>query len=218
MFARRRIKQNGGAGRTLTGIDAGVINFSFVYVYPGWQGELPPCFSSADVCRRRVGWRLKSFMEILKQLGGLFLAAAPTALFVFLFYLFLRWSFFGPIERVVRERGRRIEGARREAEELRKSAQEKNRAYQDGLRQARAELFREQEAARRAALDERAASLQQERHRANDEIQAAKKRIRQEIEAARAELERSSNQLAAEIARTILEPQQQMHPRPAGEV
>ena len=79
-------------------------------------------------------------MEILKQLGDLFLAAVPTAVFVFLFYLFLRWSFFGPIERVVRERDRRIEGARREAEELRKSAQEKSHAYQDALRKARAEL------------------------------------------------------------------------------
>lgn len=157
-------------------------------------------------------------MEILKQLGDLFLAAVPTVVVVFLFYLFLRWSFFGPIERVLQERARRIEGARHEAEELRKDAREKSRAYQEALRKARAELFREQEAARRVALDERAASLQQARQRANGEIQAAKKRIRQEIEAASAELEQSSNQLAAEIARTILEPQQQMHPRPAGEV
>src|SRR5947209_2720314 len=137
-------------------------------------------------------------MEILKQLGDLFLAATPTAVLVFLFYLFLRWSFFGPIERVVRERGSRIEGARRQAEELRK---------------ARAELFREQEAARRVVLTERAASIQQARQRANEEIQEAKGRIRTEIQAARVELDRSSDQLAEEIARAILQPQPQMHPR-----
>src|SRR6266568_3135179 len=107
-------------------------------------------------------------MEILKQLGDLFLAAVPTAVFVFLFYLFLRWSFFGPIEGVVRERGRRIEGARREAEELRKTAREKSHAYQDALRKARAELFREQEAARRAALDERGASMRKSKWRARN--------------------------------------------------
>jgi len=152
-------------------------------------------------------------MEILKQLGDLFLAAIPTAIIVFLFYLFLRWSFFTPMASVVAERGRRIEGARREAEELRKGAQEKMRAYQDDLRTARAELFREQEAARRAALDERGAALQQARQRANEEIVAAKKRIRLEIEAARAELETSSNQLAGEIARAILQPE----PRTTGE-
>jgi len=155
-------------------------------------------------------------MEILKQLGDLFLAATPTAVIVFLFYLFLRWSFFVPIERVVQERGRRIEGARRQAEELRKNAQEKRRAHQEALRKARAELFREQETARRAVLVERGASIQQARQRANEEIQEAKSRIRAEIEAARTELDSSCTQLAAEIARAIL--QRQMYPRPAGEV
>src|SRR5260370_17446394 len=93
-------------------------------------------------------------MEILKQLGGLFLAAVPTAILVFFFYLFLRWAFFAPITHVMAERGKRIEGARREAEELRKSAQEETREYQDVIRKARAELFRKQKTARRASLHE----------------------------------------------------------------
>ncbi len=157
-------------------------------------------------------------MEILKQLGDLFLAAVPTAIIVFLFYFFMRRVFFGPIERVVAERSKRIEGARREAEEFRKTAQEKSRAYLEALRNARGELFREQEAARRVALEERSKAIQEARQLANEEVQSAKKRIRGEIEAARAELEVSSAHLAEEIARTILEPQRQMHPRPAGEV
>jgi F-type H+-transporting ATPase subunit b len=147
-------------------------------------------------------------MEILKQLGDLFLAAIPTAVIVFFFYLFLRWSFFGPIEHVVAERSRGIEGARREAEGLHKEA----------LRNARADIFREQEGIRRAALDERGKAILQARQLATEEIQEAKSRIRAEIDAARTELELSSTQLAEEIARTILEPQRPMHPRPAGEV
>jgi F-type H+-transporting ATPase subunit b len=155
-------------------------------------------------------------MEILKQLGDLFLAATPTVVIVFLFYLFLRWSFFAPIERVVQERGRRIEGARHQAEELRNRAQEKRRAYQEALRKARADVLQEQETARRAVLAERGVSIQQARQRANEEIQEAKSHIRAEIEAARTELDSSSTQLAEEIARAILRPQ--MYPRPAGEV
>ena len=157
-------------------------------------------------------------MEILKQLGNLFLAAIPTAVIVFLFYLFLRWSFFGPVEQVVRERRKRMEGARHEAAELRGNASEKTRAYQEALRKARGELFREQEALRRVALDERGVALHQARQNAHAEIQGAKRHIQAEIEAARAELEISSSQLAEEIARVILEPQRQMRPRPAGEV
>jgi F-type H+-transporting ATPase subunit b len=157
-------------------------------------------------------------MEILKQLGDLFLAAVPTAIIVFLFYLFLRWAFFGPLEHVIEERSKRIQGARFEADELRKNAQEKMRAYQEALRKARGEIFRHQETLRRAALDERSAALQQARVRANDAIQQAKVRIGAEIEAARAELDSSTAQLAEQIARTILQPEAQMHPRPAGEV
>jgi len=101
---------------------------------------------------------------------------------------------------------------------LRKNAQEKMRAYQEALRKARGEIFRHQETLRRAALDERSAALQQARVRANDAIQQAKVRIGAEIEAARAELDSSTAQLAEQIARTILQPEAQMHPRPAGEV
>ena len=55
-------------------------------------------------------------MEIVNQLGELFLAAVPTVIIVFLFYLFMRWSFFKPMQRVLAERHKRAEGARTEAE------------------------------------------------------------------------------------------------------
>ena len=62
-------------------------------------------------------------MEIFSQLGELFLAAVPTVIVVFLFYLFLKWSFFGPIERVLHERAARIEGAQKEREAFHAAAQ-----------------------------------------------------------------------------------------------
>ena len=150
--------------------------------------------------------RRKSYMALLHQLSELFLAATPTVIIVFLFYFFLRWSFFGPIERVLHERAARISGARKEREELHAAAQEKERAYREALRAARGEIFAEQEAARRVALDERSKAVQQARSEASEQIQAARKRIASEQEAARNELEASSRQLADEIARVILEP------------
>jgi F0F1-type ATP synthase membrane subunit b/b' len=154
-------------------------------------------------------------MQILNQLGDLFLAAVPTTIIVFLFYLFLRWSFFAPIQRLLAERTARIEGARKNAEALHAQVQEKNRAYQDALRKARAEIFSEQEATRRAVLDERNAAVQQARSRANDEIHAARKRVAAEIEAARGEMESSGQELAQEIVNAILE--RGVAIRPAGE-
>jgi F-type H+-transporting ATPase subunit b len=156
-------------------------------------------------------------MEILQQLGQLFLAAVPSAIMVFLFYLFMRWSFFKPIEKVLAQRKARTEGARHEAEALRAAAEEKRRAHQEGLRKARAQIFSEQEAARRVALDARAAAIHQARSRANDEVEAARKRIAGEMEGARAGVEASARLLAEQIARVILNPSE-LGPGAAGEV
>jgi F-type H+-transporting ATPase subunit b len=143
-------------------------------------------------------------VEILGQLGDLFLAAVPTVIIVFLFYLFLRWSFFRPMERVLSERHKRAEGARHEAEVSRAAAQEKLRAYNDALKKARTEIFVEQEAVRRRVLDERQAAINAARAAAQSDLQAAKKSLAEDMEAVRAQLEPSSADLAGEIAEAIL--------------
>jgi F0F1-type ATP synthase membrane subunit b/b' len=143
-------------------------------------------------------------VEILNQLGELFLAALPTVIFVFLFYLFLRWSFFTPIERVLSERHKRADGARQEAESSRVAVQEKLRAYKEALRRARGEIFAEQESFRRLVLDERQNAVHAARLAAQQELQAAKKSLAADVEAARGQLEQSSGVLAGEIAESIL--------------
>jgi F0F1-type ATP synthase membrane subunit b/b' len=143
-------------------------------------------------------------VEILNQLGDLLLKAVPTVIIVFLFYFFLRWSFFKPMEGILSERHKRAEGARAEAESMRAAVQEKLRAYGDALKKARAEIFAEQEALRRRALDERQASINAARASAQSELQAQKKSLAAEVEAARAQLEQSSAALAGEIAEAIL--------------
>ena len=143
-------------------------------------------------------------MEIVNQLGELFLAAVPTVIIVFLFYLFLRWSFFKPMERVLSERHKRAEGARIEAEASRVAVHEKLRAYNDALKKARAEIFAEQESQRWRTLDERQATINVARSAAQSALQEAKKGIAADVKAARVELERSKDTLANEIAEAIL--------------
>ena len=143
-------------------------------------------------------------MEIFNQLGDLILSAVPTVIFVLLFYFFMRWSFFGPIERVLSERHKRAEGARQEAEASRAAVREKMRVYHEALRKARGEIFAEQEAVRRRVLDERQAAISTARLAAQQELQGAKKALAADVEAARAQLEQSSAVLASEIAEAIL--------------
>jgi F0F1-type ATP synthase membrane subunit b/b' len=143
-------------------------------------------------------------VEIFSQLGDLFLSAVPTVIIVLLFYLFMRWSFFGPLERVLAERHKRAEGARQEADASRAAVREKLRVYNDALRKARGEIFAEQEAIRRRILDERQAAINAARLAEQLDLQAAKKALAVEVEAAHSQLEQSSAELAGEIAEAIL--------------
>jgi F0F1-type ATP synthase membrane subunit b/b' len=143
-------------------------------------------------------------VEIINQLGGLFLAAVPTVIIVFLFYLSLRWSFFKPMERVLSERHKRAEGARAEAEASRAAAHEQQRVYAEALKKARGEIFAEQESLRRHALDERQAAINTARAAAQSALQEAKKGIAADVQAVRAELEQTSGALANDIAEALL--------------
>jgi F-type H+-transporting ATPase subunit b len=144
-------------------------------------------------------------MQILHQLGELFLQSVPTVVVVLLFYAFLKWAFFTPIRKAMKERTARIEGARAEAASVEAEAKNELDAYHEALKKARAKIFAEQETARQAVLDERARLLQAMRGRVQEEVATAKKKIAAETAAARGEIERQAPELAAEIARMVLE-------------
>jgi F-type H+-transporting ATPase subunit b len=144
-------------------------------------------------------------MEILRQLADLFLEAVPTVVIVFIFYLFLRWAFFTPIQKAMAERSAKIEGARAEAAAVEAAAAKDLQSYNEALKKARAEIYLEQESARQAVLDDRAKLLKAMRSRAQEEVAAAKKKIAAELAESRVEVERQTASLASEIARAILE-------------
>jgi F-type H+-transporting ATPase subunit b len=143
-------------------------------------------------------------MELLHQLGELFLGAVPTIVVVLLFYFFLRWAFFTPILKAMAQRSALIEGARAEAAQAESAAKQELDAYSDALRKARAEIFAEQEVARRAVLDERAKLLKAMRMREQEEVRKAKTQIGADFAAARAEIDRDTPALAGDIARVVL--------------
>jgi|SRR5712692_8358729 len=143
--------------------------------------------------------------EIVRQLGELFLQAVPTVLIVLAFYLILRSIFFKPLLQVMAERESRTAGAQKAAEAAQAAAAEKVKQYQDALRQARAQVYGEQEAARKRLLDERASVLREARARAAAEVAAGKDRVAKELAVARREVEATAGQLAEEIARRFLQ-------------
>src|SRR5467141_2260865 len=135
--------------------------------------------------------------EMGHQLGELFLGAVPTVLILLVLYFILKALFFKPLLAVMAEREARTAGAQKAAEAAQAAAAEKVKQYQDALKQARAKLYAEQEAARKKHLDERAALLKASRNLAAAEVSAAKEKVAKEVAAARRELEAGMPQLAA---------------------
>lgn len=144
------------------------------------------------------------------QLGELFLGAVPTVLIILLFYFILRALFFKPLLKVMAEREARSMGAQKAAESAQGAAAEKVKQYQEALKQARAQVYAEQEAARKKLIDQRNAQVKAARIKATAEVEAAKQQIAAESTAARRDLEAAIAQLAAEIVSRIL----QVPPRP----
>jgi F-type H+-transporting ATPase subunit b len=145
-------------------------------------------------------------MEILQQLGQLFLESVPTIIIVLLFYLVMKYTFFGPLMRVMAEREARTEGARRAAEASQAAAKEKIRVYDEALRKARAAVYAEQDTVRRSIMDARAASAREARNGALDRVKSEKEAVANEVAAARTQIEAGSAQLAAEIVTRLLNP------------
>jgi F0F1-type ATP synthase membrane subunit b/b' len=139
------------------------------------------------------------------QLGELFLQAVPTVLIILLFYIILRAIFFKPLLAVMAERDARTVGAQKASEAAQAAAAEKVKQYQDALRQARGQVYAEQEAARKKVLEERAAQIKEAHTRASGEVTTAKARVAAELAAARRDVETTVAQLSAEIARRILQ-------------
>jgi len=145
-------------------------------------------------------------MDIVHQLGELFLGALPTVVLVLALYFILKSLFFKPLLAVMVEREARSLGAQKAAEAAEAAAAERVNQYQEALRRARAEAYAEQEAERKKLLDERAEQLKQTRAKSAGEVAAAKQRVAADLAAARRDLEPNVAQLAAEIASRVLEP------------
>jgi F-type H+-transporting ATPase subunit b len=142
--------------------------------------------------------------ETLRQLGGILLRAVPTFILVVLLHLYLKFIFFKPLERVLRQRYDATDGARKLAEESIARASQKADEYEAALRAAHAETYKEMEHLRRKLQDDRAASVKEARAQADAAVAHAKAALRAEVEALKKNLGSESDALADRIASKIL--------------
>ena len=144
--------------------------------------------------------------QTLRQLGELLLGAVPTVILLALLYVLYTLIVHKPLRRVLEERRSKTEGAVEKARADIAAAEARTSEYELRVREARATVFRAQEARRKAALEARTAALNAARHKAQAEVQAAKADIQKDRDAAQGGLQAEAKTLAAEIMRRVLEP------------
>ena len=142
---------------------------------------------------------------LLDSLGGLLIQALPTLILLLLLHLYLKWAFYKPLDRVLRKRWEATEGARKAADESLAKAEQKATEYEEAIRNARADLFKEQEQTRRRLQQEQQVALDEARAGIEAKVKAEKATLSAEAEAARTALANESESLAEDIARSLLE-------------
>jgi F-type H+-transporting ATPase subunit b len=144
--------------------------------------------------------------QTLRQLGELLLGAVPTVILLALLYVLYTMIVHNPLRRVLEERRSKTEGAVEKSRADIAAAEARTSEYEQRLREARATVFRAQEARRKAALEARTAVLNEARNKAQAQVQAAKADIQKDRDAAQVGLQAEAQTLAAEIMRRVLEP------------
>jgi len=144
--------------------------------------------------------------ETLRQLGELLLGAVPTVILLALLYALYTAIVHKPLQRVLEERRSKTEGAVEKSRADIAAAEARTAEYEQKLREARATVFRAQEARRQVALQARTNAVNEARNKAQAQVQAAKQDIENDRVAAQAGLQAEVAALAQEIMRRVLQP------------
>ena len=142
--------------------------------------------------------------QTLHDLGGIVLNGLPTFFLVLVLCACVKYLYLNPLEKVLAERHRLTEGARKAAEESLRNADSKIGEYESALAQARNQIYQEQGEFLRQLQATQQAEIQSVRAECDTRVRAGKQAIAGEAAAARRDLEAQSELLANQIADVIL--------------
>jgi F-type H+-transporting ATPase subunit b len=142
--------------------------------------------------------------KTLHDLGGIVLNGLPTFFLVLILALVVKYLYLKPLDKVLEERFRLTEGARKAAEESLKNADTKVAEYQNALNKARAEIYQEQAAFLQKVHAEQAELAKAVRTESETRVAEIKLSIAKEADTARTGLEAQAEALSNQIADAIL--------------
>ena len=142
--------------------------------------------------------------QTLHALGGIVLNGLPTFFLIIILAICVKYLYLKPLDKVLEERFRLTEGARKAAEESLRNADTKVAEYEEALAGARSEIYREQAEFLKNVQAGQAEQVRLARSESDARVAAAKAAIAQEAQAAQHGLEAQSEMLANQIADAIL--------------
>ena len=142
--------------------------------------------------------------QTLHALAGILLKSIPTVVLLLFLYFYLKVMLFGPLNRLLKQREELTAGTRHAAQKSLKDAERKVQEYEAKMREARAEVYREQEETRKNWLADQTGQVDSARERTGHTVQQAKEQMTAEIAAARQSLAESAGALADQIATAVL--------------
>ena len=142
--------------------------------------------------------------DTFHALGQILLNAVPTVVLLLVLYLYAKYMFFKPMEKVLRQRYEATEGSRKMAEEALQRAAARTAEYEVALRAARSEVYQAQEVLHRQLQERETAQLTAARQAADAAVEEAREQLARDVDQAKAALGRESDALAAQITESIL--------------
>jgi F0F1-type ATP synthase membrane subunit b/b' len=142
--------------------------------------------------------------KTLHDLAGIVVNALPTFSLVLILSVFVWFLYLKPLEKLLAERSRLTEGARKAAEDSLKSADSKIAEYQVALRNGRNQIYQEQAEFLQKLHAEQAELTKAARQESEARVAEIKLSIAKEADVARESIAAHADALANQIADTIL--------------
>ena len=143
--------------------------------------------------------------QTLQALSGVLLKSIPTIILLLFLWFFLKTMLFGPLAKMRGQRDGLTKGARKTARHSLEEADRKTSDFEGKLRDARNEVYKEQEEMRKQWLADQAGQVASAREMAAVKIQKNKAEITTDVAAARASLGDQASALADQITSAVLQ-------------
>lgn len=143
---------------------------------------------------------------ILRQIGELLISSIPTIISVLVVWVGYYFLVHKKLQQVLEQRHALTKGAVERAQQEIARAEERTAEYERKVREARAEIYKTQQANRQRMMESRNVALAEARKQAGDRVKEARASLAAAVEQSKAVLRQQADALADQVIETVLKP------------